>query len=716
MYWFIYRNYLEHRWLFWDGKEENLRHCLNQDDAKKWYNSHKENMVTIDLKRPPNKVLKVQIPLAKWAIQITSDFAEYIQKNKVETRMQNVLGQLLDEYDVDASWMFAKRRKEKEVKKEDFWVLMAMRDIIEWMCRIEPIQVQTGIDKNTQQALYSPWEIANDLYGVTYEVDGKKHKTNLFGVYVPAVRQAMFPDSDFDGSTLQKWQRDYLFKRWKITFVFCTRWAGKSLSTTSLAGNYILKQLTMPFENHRPFTIHYFGLSRESNTQVAWYIRKMMLSLIDNKRVVERRATEQRLTVRDWNDIRTIFFKSQYQEWVGRWERPNLVVIDEADRMDEEVYKTAVGTVECPIICISTIDYDSKKSWMSREFSNAQIKQRNYPSMSSKIHEIRMKYGMDKCKSRDDYWVKIQNGDFMRMRDDLYEAFPKVALKYSIDDVDRYSESQKKQLIEDAMSIGEDYCLAELYSEHADEITMFNTEWLMEHNIPDMFDEVTLGYDESDGWDNPAVVVTWFEKNMAYVLHEESLLSDPLERYRRLKELINIFRGKSKKNQIITACDITRWDAYFREIEERLWLSIDVPVYYTKSQQDDVKIWRPKHKVGKRYLVKMTKDEFFLRGNILFSTRLSTDDKSLIDELKYFKRKTNGKYEAVQGKDDKVNALMLSLYAAYIRWLKQDIDRWDFVNSISREELVDRKLMQQKAEEEYKQEEQALWKIYAEFW
>ena len=103
MYWFIYRNYLEHRWLFWDGKEENLRHCLNQDDAKKWYSSYKENMTTIDLKRPPNKILKVQLPLSKWSITVSNNLAEYIQKNKIETRMQNVLSQLLGEYDVDSS-------------------------------------------------------------------------------------------------------------------------------------------------------------------------------------------------------------------------------------------------------------------------------------------------------------------------------------------------------------------------------------------------------------------------------------------------------------------------------------------------------------------------------------------------------------------------------------------------------------------------------------
>lgn len=714
MYWFIYRNYLEHRWLFRDGKEETLRFCLNPDEAKKRWSVHKEHMQQVKIKRPPNKVIEIKIPIVSEWFKPSTAFADYVNARKVETRMQTVLNQLLDEYDVDVSWAFKRRAEIKKVKKEDFWVLMTMRDIIEWLCRIDPIQVQTWINKDTQTAQYSPWEISTDLYDVPYTVQGKKYKTNLFWVYVPAVRDAMFPDSDFDWSTLQSWQRDFLFKRWQITFVFATRWWGKSLSTTSFVGNYILKQLTMPFEKNRPFIIHYFGLSKDSNTQVAWYIRNMMMSLIDNKKVIEWRSTEQRLTVKDWQDIRTIFFKSQFQEWVGRWERPHLVVIDEADRMDEEVYKTAIGTIECPIICISTINYETKKSWMHAQHLDAQKKQRSYAPMDVVIHSIWTRYWMDKCKSRDDYWVKIENGDFLKMRDELYAAFPKVALKYTIDDIERYTDVQKKQLIETAMVIGEDYCLAELYSEYADEVTLFNTEWLIESSIPEAFDVVTCWYDESDGWDNPSIVFTWFSKTQAYVIHEEALSQDPVERYRRAQELIKIFRDKSTSRKLLFAADITRWDAYFREIEAKIG-PIDIPVYYTKSQQDDVKIWWPKHKVGKRYLVNMTKDEFFLRGNLLFSSRLSSEDKSLLDEIKYFKRKSNGKYEATSWKDDKVNAMMLSLYAAYITWIKQDVDRQDYVWWMSRDEIMDRRIMERQIMEENKQREDAVAAIYADF-
>jgi hypothetical protein len=43
-----------------------------------------------------------------------------------------------------------------------------MRDIIEGMFRIDPILVQTGLDKNTNKALYSDWNIGTDLTNVSY--------------------------------------------------------------------------------------------------------------------------------------------------------------------------------------------------------------------------------------------------------------------------------------------------------------------------------------------------------------------------------------------------------------------------------------------------------------------------------------------------------------------------------------------------------------------
>jgi hypothetical protein len=93
---------------------------LSPEDAKKWYSAHKDSMRTIELQRPPNKVLTINIPVTKEKVKSSSAFSDYINGRKIETRMQTVLNQLLDEYDVDASGLFCKREKKKAIKKEDY--------------------------------------------------------------------------------------------------------------------------------------------------------------------------------------------------------------------------------------------------------------------------------------------------------------------------------------------------------------------------------------------------------------------------------------------------------------------------------------------------------------------------------------------------------------------------------------------------------------------
>lgn len=144
---------------------------------------------------------------------------------------------------------------------------------------------------------------------------------------------------------------------------------------------------------------------------------------------------------------------------------------------------------------------------------------------------------------------------------------------------------------------------------------------------------------------------------------------------------------------------------------------INVPVYYTKSLSEDVKIERPKHKIGKRLLVKITKDDFFGRGWILFSYRLRDDAWSLLDEIKYFKRRNNGTYAAeTWHKDDKVNALMLSLYVAYTTWMKDDIRENNWRMDISREELIAKREMMREMERAEEEENKLMAQVYSAYW
>lgn len=66
----------------------------------------------------------------------------------------------------------------------------------------------------------------------------------------------------------------------------------------------------------------------------------------------------------------------------------------------------------------------------------------------------------------------------------------------------------------------------------------------------------------------------------------------------------------------------------------------------------------------------MCKDEFFRKGNVLFSADLG-NEKGLFEELSDFKLQENLKYQSTgRKKDDQVNAMMMAMYYAWHNYLK----------------------------------------------
>lgn len=741
MYWFIYRVYNEQRWLFYDGDRNNLKYCLNADDALTRWKSHWDRVKSVKMKRPPNKTITIKLPLSddEYDFIWSNDMVDWVNKKKMDTRMVTLLNQLFDEYLVDASWCFKKRDGKSEVwvKESYSWVHQTMRDIIEGMCRLEPLQVVIWTDKETKVKQTIPWDISQDIYGVEYwwSLNDKGEEqlwnnvrwaraktTNLFGVYVPLVRDAMFPTSNFDWHTLQRRQRDVAMKRGKTTFILCSRWWGKSMWASSLVWTYFLKDLNLWFEKDRPFEIHYYWLSKAANTQAAWYIKKMMLSLIDNDKVIEWRSSSQTLTLTNWKEQRVIKFISQFEEGVGRWMRPALVVIDEAARMDEEVYKTVKGTVECPVICISTINYETKKNWFWDRYLDWLKQQREYKPTEQVIEEIWEKYWMDKVKTKEELMQMIEEDNIIqKMRNDFYAARPFVSLKYTIDDVDRYSQAEKDELIREALMIWEDYCLAEWYSEYLDDIALFNADWLMEDKIPEKFDHMVVCYDEADHrkeWDDRAsVIVMWVANRKIYVIREEQLNEEDIyERYKSFNKIKDWAQKIALDNKVHIAADVTRAWAVYRELEAQMWY-IDYPIKFTKNKTDYKREY-PFFLTGKQYLANLAKDEYFIRWNIYFS-HLLKEEKWLLEEIKNFRLNENGKLEGKnKRKDDAVCAMMMWIFLCHREWLSDELQKEEVFSSITAEERVIRynATFTNAVNKEDKRFDEVMNQIYSNYW
>lgn len=716
LYWWVYRNYFPAKWCFYTG--DDTKGLYNEQGAKEWYEQVKKYMTEIEIVRPPRQIVKMSIPIREWwedeDAKEDKSFVRWVTNTKIEPRMGYVIDQILNEYYYGKDWCFHLR---EDVKKEepDADVVFTMREIIEGMFRINPIKVRTYTDKETQQINFVDWNIGSDAYDVPFTYMGKEYKTNIFWLYGAKFRDAIYPNSDFNGSRLQSWQKDYSLKRGKITVVIAPRGSWKSLGNTEFISEYLFKEINLPHEFDRPFLIVYGGMSRDANMQVVNYIRAMARTITTNKNVLNWKNTEQTLTLYDGHNERVIKFVSQGQEWQGfTGLRPHLVVLDEAYRLERRMYDVAIGTVEAPIVMISTVDYTTKQNWCHDLYRTAVARQREYVPVEELIKETWIKFWMHKVKTREQLMKKVNRWEIWEMRDYFYSQRPLVWLKYTIYDVDRYSDIQKEELIDRAMQAGEDVCLAEYFSEIADVRTVFNSDGLIEWNIPSTFDKIACGFDEAEEQDNPGFVAVGYKWHTAYVIHSEILdKTDFTKKYARIKQLLAEMQAKSPS--VLFASDLTRvqW-VWLRELTDFV-REPDFPILWTSAKNGEIKRKRPYYVVPKERMITIVQDEFFKKGNIIFSDILDIEW-GLIEEIGNYKRTNRWGAKGTGLKsDDQVSAMIMALFALY-RWHVKNISPIVTAGLDRAEERYDAFLTSQQGNIDMEEYERQTAKIVSNFW
>lgn len=721
MFGFLYRNYYEDRWLFFNGDPNNLRYTYDPVEAQQWWDKWGQYARTTTIKRPPNRLVDISYCEAPENLREGSKaFYEYLRGIRTEMKLMNVLQQFLDDYDVNADGTFWRRvAVEKVDDLSNMSKLQNMRDVLDGLFRTEPIKILTSHDKKTWQKTFADWgDMIGDVMNMKYTVGEQQFTTNLFGIYTPSLREAISPDSNFNGHTLQWWQRDVKLRRGRITCVIAPRSAGKTLLLSLFNVEYSTKGINLWHEkasSNRPFDIHYFGLSKDANRVVRGYILNMMSRLIKHKGVCRYSPSDDMVIFTDWDHERRIIFKSQYSEGVGRWERPHVVVIDEAARMDYEVYKTALGTEEAQIFCISTINYESRKNRFYDLYLEAIKEQRDYMPIDKLIYYLWHKYGLDKAKSSADINKMVKQWVFDKTREELNQLRPLVGMKYTIDDVEILTPEQKQRRIKNALMVGEDYCLAEYYGEYPDGTTEFNYEGLVEVHLPGMYDKVVFGFDDWWSQDNPALVGLGIKDWRAYVFMSRILNSDPIQKWVELKNVIKDYERFTMEGRIHMVADTSgNNNRHYETIMEKIGY-LDMGVYYTRGEHANAH--GIQHTVGKKFLVQMCKDEFFRKGNVLFSADLWWE-KWLFEELTNFKLQENLKFQSAwRKKDDQVNAMMIAMYYARYTELKYvNFDSERFMGAKWRESKI--RLIQMEREYEAKKWdiEETLNTIYADFW
>lgn len=691
MNWFVYRTFTLDRGIIYDWNKENLKYCVNHIEAEKWYDENKHLMQSVTLKMPMGRKIVCKIPL--WWSKVDEEFMKKLVSTRIQWAVQQLVADLLKEYEPMEGGLFRKRENVSEEKVTP--TLMYMRDIIEGMFRISDMKIQTWVNKDTKEPEYvciplwqslwlkpREWDHADrfNRNKVSYSVAGETYRTPLFWIYNAPLRQMMMSDekwnmirnfwTETNPSAFQDRQNDFLYKRGKITICIWPREWGKSLVASALVAGFLAKEVCFTDEKIRDILILYYWPDKANNTQYYSYVKRLLKKITKNSQFINYRDSEHIITMNDWGKERRIEFISWWSELKGRGRRPALVIIDESAKISDEVYKVAIGTTNTPIICISTVWYQTKKNWFYELYMEAYNDMQGQEPIEQLIHRIWTKYGFDKVNDYTDVQKMIDNWTFDKARSEFYNARQFVALKYTIDDISPLimSDEDKQAKIHTAMKIWEKFCLAEYYGYYMEDDWVFNYEWLISNDYPQTFDKIILGYDPAEQFDNAALVSIWINNDKVYCIESKILPRDFESKISEIKSTIDYMKSKTKWTIPLFAMDITRSSSDMILTEDR-WIYVDFPVKSTPWKTIAPSTKGRERLIGKSQLIKLIREQFFDRWILSFAGSCN-NDKWIIDEIAHFKCFTkpnwNYEYKAEQwSKDDQVCALLCALYCAY---------------------------------------------------
>ena len=666
MYWRLYKDFDADRGLFYNGQPQNLKYVLDPKEAEQWYEKHRELMVSVNIKRPPDLEIPVQIPLGTGKLlkqDIDEKFLSFITKGAVSTRMEFILSRFMDNYHLSTDWTFYRREKE-DVSALDstrnVLALCMMKDIILWIFRVTPLKIPAWKNKkNLWKMEYIEWDIGED-FSIDYEVQWTKFTTNLFWVYKPKLFEAMLADTwrTFNGFCLQRWQMMvWLLSGW-VTYVIWPRWWGKSLYINGDSAGYLLKEITDSNERIQEFSVLYMGLSQKQNAPYMVYSQQMLNNLIDLPSFCNKLPDSTGLYILDGDKQRKLEYVTTNQNDPTRSRRTRKFVWDEADYLDWDYVGTAMATADSLVTLISTIGPDTQAWNFYKGWLNAYKNQRDYEPIDVLIHDIWIKYWMHLCKSRADYIKKIKNWDFEKMRAEFIQRRPEVALHFTMDDVEFLTEEQRTaQVIRVLNARWYDYMLAEYYGEYSTDQTVFNIEWV-QLACPSDCDYWVVGYDEADTFDNPWLCILWCKDWKYFIKETYNLAKESNERFAKMKSIITDYKNKWKPVYLVL--DASRWWAAARELW-MLWMPCDMLIKWTGNVT--YQPWA-RHNVGKQWCIEMIRSSFF-DTNLIHIDPACYGEWGLVEELWHFKKYKSSARGEKKIHDDQVSGMMLVLYFAW---------------------------------------------------
>lgn len=689
----LFREYKERLWPFYFWDPSTSSSCFDPVEAKKWYSENEFFFEDIEIIIPPQKIIKIRVPVKdEW--EEDDEFEKVILSDiRIDPIIRTITNKLLQSYKYCKWWFFVRKQWFKDkMHTKDMEILQLMKDVILWYVRYEPIKLEYYVGKWTKKRLVEyDWDIAEDFNNVEYHVGWKKHKTNIFWAYTRKLRKAMLQDNPFEfywWHELQYRQRYYDLNYWAINYLCASRASGKTLMSMWRQSMYMFKSITSKAEKADDgyLTTYLFTPVESVIPEYAKKIKKMFYNLLVKtyelwqeaaNQIIEWKSSENKMLLKTSTDDRPFIMYSE-RAVAPRWWRAWIANIDEANYLKnyQEVSAFATKSGAQTIHNISTISQDSKQSLFYKNRVDATIATKKLKPIDEVIHHVWVKFWFDKIKSRDDYKKFVEEWIFDKAKVEFYKLRPVFWMKTTLDDLEIYTEEEKKNMVETELNSVNwyDWMLAEYYCELSPEkpVIRYKPNIIDEKQLPRMFDKIYAWYDEAEQYDHPSLIIWWLSNWVIYVLEQHDLPKTwEDERYKAINEILGFWVSKSwlKPSLII---DIWRWPIYFREASRNVeYCDMAIKTRSGSSVKEWQTAWVFFYQVGTEYLVRdLVNNELIWGDKLFFSLALSSDDNWLFEQLdNYIKDKWTYKWKWHKS-DDKVTAFLYMCYYAYMDWIK----------------------------------------------
>jgi len=601
--------------------------------------------------------------------------------------------------------------------------LCAMKDFLEWRFKFKPQILKWKVIQEPYQNVELSTQVVTDPKSPNYN-----NPIKIFWHHTSSVRFAMFWEEKYykrirPWQTLQPWQWiAKLYKGWVTTVVAPRRWwksyraideAVEMFTSDTQERSRPIRVLFVWINTKKLKTVIKYLLSFTKQFTAAWYFDREA-----SKNIMHYRKKESNKKATEADDLWTIEFIWSKDEDAWVWDYADLIIIDECERIDENVWEDIMPIITnewARCILISTLNKNSQKTWFYQQLVQGETEelQRNLTNQDvvTVIYEKwnkRVQPVIDKVEAIEketgksvpfDEWINWIDID--AMSSDMRYARQWVWLRFTGEDTDLKTE-QEKAYARDRLRWTKAY-----YPEWRAIFPEDTGVYDYESSIKDknyfewkQYNYVVLAYDPAESKDKAALVYMWYDDiaRKIEVFHTEKLpnnytyhgpfIQRALQDLQHRVDRSTLAEWVWAEQRVFFAYDfnwVGQWlEPFFQECKVR----IDLKVRFT-GQWAITKKWI-NHNVPKELLVNMLQNTMDHGALVINQECLE-----FIEELDHYKSyynpdTWNTKYQAEAGaSDDFVSAAMIGTYFILeYMWEKYNITKNEIEQAIDPEMIT----------------------------